>query len=59
MIFFFCRAFTPDNDQNWRWRFTWDQLKSSNKEKLISMTYTYGRHLPKEALQQTDIHDKN
>ncbi|CAF0777853.1 unnamed protein product [Adineta steineri] len=47
-------AFTPDYEENWRWRFQWEQLKQSAKDKLKSLTYIYGRHLPEEALERPD-----
>ena len=50
----FLRAFTPNFDDNWHWRFQWEQLKQSTKDKLKSFTYIYGRHLPKGALQRPD-----
>jgi len=46
--------FTPDYEENWRWRFKWEQLKQSTKDKLKLLTYVYGRYLPKEALEQLD-----
>jgi hypothetical protein len=52
--FCFFRAFTPDYEENWRWRFQWKQLKQSTKDKLKLLTYIYGRHLPKEALERPD-----
>lgn len=52
LIFF--RAFTPDYEENWRWRFQWNQLKQSSKDKLKSLTFIYGRYLPKEALEVPD-----
>lgn len=51
---FFQRALTPNFEDNWRWRFRWDQLKQSTKDKLKLFTYIYGRYLPKEALQRPD-----
>jgi hypothetical protein len=45
---------TPDHEDNWRWRFRWDQLKQSTKDKLKLLTYIYGRYLPKEALKRPD-----
>jgi len=51
-LFFYFRAFTPDYEENWRWRFKWEQLKQSTKDKLKLLTYIYGRYLPKEALER-------
>ena len=53
-ISFFQRALTPNFEDNWRWRFRWDQLKQSTKDKLKLFTYIYGRYLPKEVLERPD-----
>jgi hypothetical protein len=50
----FFRAFAPNYEENWRWRFKWEQLKQSTKGKLKLLTYIYGRYLPKEVLEQSD-----
>ncbi|CAF3266235.1 unnamed protein product [Rotaria sp. Silwood2] len=46
-------AFTPDYNENWNWRFKWEQLKQSAKDKLKLLTNIYGRHTPKERLEES------
>lgn len=55
-------AFTPDFEENWRWRFKWNQLKNENQERLKKLTYIYGRYIPepapKEELEEGAIETK-
>ncbi|CAF4694954.1 unnamed protein product, partial [Rotaria sp. Silwood2] len=37
--------FTPDCEENWRWRFTWEQLTQSDKDKLQTLTQICGRFI--------------
>ncbi len=48
------RAFKPNSEENWSWRFKWEQLKQSRKDKLKTLTYIYGRHLPKGPSERPD-----
>lgn len=40
-----CRMNIPGtiNDQNWRWRFEWDQIKTNKKEYMANLIETYNR----------------
>ncbi|CAF0958929.1 unnamed protein product [Rotaria sordida] len=47
-------AFTPDYEENWRWRFTWEQLTQKDKDKLQSLTQICGRYIiPEEPEEET------
>ncbi|CAF3700739.1 unnamed protein product [Rotaria sp. Silwood1] len=46
-------GFTPDYEENWTWRFKWEQLKKSDKDKLKLLTNIYGRYRPKEQLEES------
>ncbi|CAF2712145.1 unnamed protein product [Rotaria sp. Silwood2] len=46
--------FTPDCEENWRWRFTWEQLTQSDKDKLQTLTQICGRFIiPEESSVQS------
>ncbi len=40
-----CRMNVPGsiNNQNWRWRFDWDQIKAKTKENIMDLVKTYNR----------------
>jgi len=48
-------SFTPDYPENWRWRFQWEQLQQAAKDKLKALTNIYGRYLPRESSELSNI----